>query len=67
MAPGCSSSKPAVDPMIGCALGQIFPLEKNLHESKMGGIRGFYIQKFNGAFFFFLSFASFLGSVYEAS
>lgn len=53
MAPGCNSTKPAVGPMIGFALEQIFLLEKNLHESKMGGITGFYIQKFNDAFFFF--------------
>lgn len=66
MAPGCSSTKPAVGPMIGFALEQVFLLEKNLHESKMGGITGFYIQKFNDAGFF-LSFASFLGAVYEAS
>ena len=38
-----------------------FSHRKNLHENKMGCIIGFYLQKM------FLSFASFLGSVCEAS
>ena len=59
--PRCHRAKSAIGLMIPCALGQIFPIEKNLHENKMGCIIGFYLQKM------FLSFASFLGSVYEAS
>lgn len=47
MAQGASSTKPAMGPEIPRGPGEIFSTEKHLHVNKMGGVTGFYTQKFN--------------------